>query len=184
MRNVKRFLTCRRGAVALESAIAATVLVAALAGVYEIVHATLTRDFLARGGYQMANANALHDTSSGTLEEMRQRLLDAFNAEVGDWLSFELADQSGECADPVEDGEKPKSWCLAISLEVYDNPTALKNGQKKDGTTDGGHGDLVVVRLTLKPRGLILGSVYNATFGQDGLRVTAVVRNERIEEEA
>ena len=183
MRHVKRFLGCRRGAVALESCIAATVLVAALSGVYEVVHATLVRDFLARGAYSVANASALHTHQAGTLEEMKQRCLDALNAEVGDWLSFELAGANGECSGQVAEGEEPKSWCLTIAMEVYENPTAMKNGQQKHGAMDGGADDLVVVRVTLKPRGLILGSVYNATFGQDGLRATAVVRNERIEEE-
>ena len=184
MRNVKRFLTCRRGAVGLESAIAAVVLVTALAGVYEIVHAMLTRDLLARGTYHMANAGALHARQAGDVEEMKQRSLDALKTEVGDWLSFELAGANGECSGQVAEGEEPKSWCLAISMEIYDNPTALKNGQKKDGAMDGGTDDLVVVRLTLKPRGLVLGSVYHATFGQDGLRATAVVRNDREERAA
>ena len=184
MRNVKRFLTCRRGAVGLESAIAAIVLVAALAGIYEIVHAMLTRDLLARGTYHMANASALYARQAGGMEEMKQRCLDALKTELGDMLDFELAGANGQCAEHTEDGAEPKSWCLAISMEIYDNPTALKNGQPTQGAMDGGTDDLVVVRLTLKPRGLVLGPVYRATFGQDGLRATAVVRNDREEKAA
>ena len=182
MHHITRFLACRRAAVGLESAIAAIVLVAALAGVYEIVHATLTRDLLARGAYYVANASALHAHQASSKEEMKQRCLDALKTELGDMLDFELAGADGECAGHTEDGVAPKSWCLAISMEVYDNPTALKNGQQKAGATDGDARDLVVVRLTLKPQGLILGPVYNATFGENGLRVTSVVRNERLEE--
>ena len=181
MFRVKRFLNCRRGTVALESAIAATVLVAALAGVYEIVHTTLVRDFIARGTYSIANRGALHATEAGSLEEMKQRGLAALKAELGDWPSLvALAGPDGQCA---EDGAEPKPWCLAVSIEVYENPTDLKNGRPKDGALDGDAKDLVVVRLTLKPQSLILGPIYNATFGPDGLRATSVVRNERIEEE-
>ncbi len=181
MRHITRFLACRRAAVALESCIAALVLVAALAGVYEIVHAALVRDLLARGTYHVANASALHASQAGDMEEMKQRCLAALKTELGDMLDFELAGRDGQCAEHTEDGVAPKSWCLAISMEIYANPTALKNGQKTDGARDGGTDDLVVVRMTLKPRGLILGPVYHATFGQDGLRTTAVVRNEREE---
>lgn len=183
-RLTARFLACRRAAVALESCIAATVLVAALAGVYEVVHATLVRDFVARGAYRVANASALHARQAGGMEEVKQRCLAALKTELGDMLDFELAGGNGECAGHVEDGAQPKSWCLAISMEVYENPTALKNGHKRAGGLDGGTDDLVVVRLTLKPQGLILGPIYNATFGQGGLRATAVVRNERVEGEA
>lgn len=181
MRHITRFLACRRAAVGLESCIAAVVLVAALAGVYEIVHATLTRDLLARGAYHVANASALHASQAGGMAEMRQRCLDALKTELGDMLDFELAGANGQCAEHTEDGAAPKSWCMAISMEVYANPTDLKNGNKKTEAMDGGTDDLVVVRITLKPRGLVLGPVYSATFGQDGLRTTAVVRNEREE---
>ena len=182
-RLTTRFLACRRAAVALESCIAATVLVAVLVGVYEVVHATLVRDFVARGAYRVANAGALYPSRAGGMEEMKRRCLAALKAELGDLLDFELAGANGECAGHAEDGAEPKSWCLAFSMEVYDNPTALKNGNKQNGAWDGGTSDLVVVRLTLKPQGLILGPIYTATFGRDGLRATAVVRNEREGEE-
>ena len=136
MRNVKRFLTCRRGAVGLESAIAAIVLVVALAGIYEIVHAMLTRDLLARGTYHMANASALYARQAGGMEEMKQRCLDALKTELGDMLDFELAGANGQCAEHTRRRRRAEVLVLG-----HQHGNLRQSDRPEKRTADaGGHG--------------------------------------------
>ena len=64
MRNIKRFLGCRRGAVALESAIATIPLMLCLAGIFEIVSTIFAGDLLQRAAHRAARTNALAMTTA------------------------------------------------------------------------------------------------------------------------
>ena len=56
--HLTRFLTCRRGTVALESAIAVIPLIICLVGIFEIVQSAFTGDLIQRAAYRVAYASA------------------------------------------------------------------------------------------------------------------------------
>jgi len=179
MRDVKRFLACRRGVVALESAIATIPLMLCLAGVFEIVQTIFVRDLLQRAAYRVAYSNALEDRAASTMEVMRTACLEAITAEVGNFLNFELA-ESGSC-NPPEKGEKSADFCLKIEVKVYDTPTDMLNGTQDSNAGLGGDvGDMVVVTVVATSQST-LSQLQQRFFGNDGMTVTAVRRNERIE---
>ena len=195
-RLTTRFLACRRGAVALESALACVVLVFALAGVYQIVQAVFVGDLIQRAAHRVARANALYDTAAGNPTQLRTRIAEAIKAELGELLSFELAEngtcQTKEESEP-EEGEPEESepeavqkdFCLVVKVDVYDCPLCLKDNklsQRANAALGGDAGDIVVVRLHLIPQ-TTLGKIEQQLFGT-GLRATAVMRNERLEETA
>ena len=69
MRTVKRFLACRRGVVALESAIATIPLMLCLAGIFEIVQTLFAGDLLQRAAHRVARTNALAVTTASRCRE-------------------------------------------------------------------------------------------------------------------
>ena len=190
-RLTTRFLACRRGAAALESALACVVLVFALAGVYQIVQTVFVGDLIQRAAHRVARANALYDTAAGNPTQLRTRIAEAIKAELGGLLSFELAEngtcQTKEESEP-EEGESDavqKDFCLVVKVDVYDCPLCLKDNKlsrRANAALGGDAGDIVVVRLHLIPQ-TTLGKIEQQLFGT-GLRATAVMRNERLEETA
>lgn len=187
---VIRFLACRRAAVALESCIATTILVAALAGLYQIVQTVFVGDLIQRAAHRVARSNALYDTAAGSQTQLRTRVLTAIEAELGGMLSFELAENGtcqpeDEAEDEAEQDSVQKDFCLVVKVDVYDCPLCLKGNKVSRGANaalGGDAGDIVVVRLHLIPQ-TTLGKIEQHLFGT-GLRATAVVRNERLEETA
>ena len=176
-RNVKRFLTCRRGAVGLESAIACVVLILGLAGLYQIVRTAFVGDLIQRAAHRVARTNALYDTAASGPTQLRTRILEAIKAELEETLSFGLA-ENGTCKP--EDAQK--DFCLVVRVDVYDCPLCLKNNQRSqraNAALGGDAGDIVVVRLHLTPQ-TVPGKIEQQLFGT-GLRATAVIRNERLE---
>ena len=77
MFNIKRFLACRRGVVALESAIAIIPLMLCLAGVFEIVQSIFAGDLLQRAAHRVARANALAATTASDAANLEDRIRQA-----------------------------------------------------------------------------------------------------------
>ncbi len=180
--HVIRFLTCRRGVVALESAIAVIPLIICLVGVFEIVQTVFVRDLMQRAAYRVAYANALHDSAARNKAQLKAQCLQAMNAEVGDFLSFDLAGE-GSCGKTPAQDSIPADFCLKVTITVYDNPSDLLNNTASKGRNakrGGDAGDMVVVKVVATPRS-VLSQLQQSFFGEDGLTVTAVRRNERLE---
>ncbi len=184
MRKVKRFLGCRRGAVALESALATIPLMLCLAGIFEIVSTIFAGDLLQRAAHRVARTNALAMTTASDAANLEGRIRQAITAEVGDWLDFDLT-MNATCPQPQEDQQEAK-YCLSATVQVYNSPTDMAttddnpNGQlsqEDDAALGGGSGDMVVVRLRLQPRST-LGQFQQTLFGDHGLRAIAIMRNE------
>lgn len=184
MRNVKRFLACRRGVVALESAIATIPLMLCLAGIFEIVSTIFDGDLIQRAAYRVARVNALAPTTASDAASLETLVRQAITTEVGDWLDFDLT-MTATCPQPQE-GQQAAEYCLSATVQVYNSPSAMAktddnpNGQlsqEDDAALGGGSGDMVVVRLRLQPRST-LGQLQQTLFGDDGLRAIAVMRNE------
>ena len=184
MFNIKRFLACRRGVVALESAIAIIPLMLCLAGVFEIVQSIFAGDLLQRAAHQVARANALAATTASDAANLEDRIRQAITNEVGDWLDFDLT-MNAACPQPQE-GQQEAEYCLSATVQVYNSPSDMAttddnpNGQlsqEDDTALGGGSGDMVVVRMRLQPRSA-LGQLQQTLFGDDGLRAIAIMRNE------
>ena len=184
MRNVKRFLACRRGVVALESAIATIPLMLCLAGIFEIVQTIFAGDLLQRAAHRVVRTNALAVTTASDAASLEDRIRQAITTEVGDWLDFDLT-MTATCPQPQE-GQQAAEYCLSATVQVYNSPTDMAttddnpNGQlsqEDDAALGGGSGDMVVVRLRLQPRST-LGQLQQTLFGDDGLRAIAIMRNE------
>ena len=184
MFNIKRFLTCRRGTVALESALAIIPLMLCLAGIFEIVQTIFAGDLLQRAAHQVARTNALAITTASDAANLEGRIRQAITTEVGDWLDFDLT-MNAVCPQPQEDQQEAE-YCLSATVQVYNSPTDMAttddnpNGQlsqEDDAALGGGSGDMVVVRLRLQPRSA-LGQLQQTLFGDDGLRAIAIMRNE------
>ncbi len=184
MRHVKRFLGCRRGVVALESAIATIPLMLCLAGIFEIVSAIFDGDLIQRAAYRVARVNALAPTTASDAASLETLVRQAITTEVGDWLDYDLT-MNGTCPQPQE-GQQAAEYCLSATMQVYNSPGDMAktddnpNGQlssEADAALGGGSGDMVVVRLRLQPRST-LGQLQQTLFGDDGLRAIAVMRNE------
>ena len=182
MGNVKRFLTCRRGAVALEGALAAIPLVLCLAGMFEIVQTIFTRDLVQRATYQVARANALSSTPARSTTDMANRITQAINTEVGGWLDYALI-MNADCPDASTTSNPTAEYCISAKIEVYSSPgdIASSNQAVQDDTVGygGGTDDTVIVRLHVKPQS-VSGQLKQAMFGAAGpaLRAVAVMRNE------
>ena len=184
MRHVKRFLVCRRGAVALESALATIPLMLCLAGMFEIVQTLFAGDLLKRAAHRVARTNALAVTTVSDAASLESRIKQAITAEVGDWLDYDLT-MTATCPQPQE-GQQKAEYCLSATVQVYNSPSDMAttddnpNGQlsqEDDAALGGGSGDMVVVRLRLQPRST-LGQFQQTLFGDDGLRAIAIMRNE------
>lgn len=184
MHTVKRFLACRRGVVALESAIATIPLMLCLTGIFEIVSTIFDGDLIQRAAYRIARTNALAPTTASDAASLETLVRQAITTEVGDWLDFDLT-MTATCPQPQE-GQQAAEYCLSATVQVYNSPSAMAktddnpNGQlsqEDDAALGGGSGDMVVVRLRLQPRSA-LGQLQQTLFGDDGLRAIAVMRNE------
>ena len=180
--HVKRFLTHRRGAVALESALATIPLVLCLAGVFEIVQTIFTRDLVQRATYQVARANALSSTPASNATDMASRIRQAIDTEVGGWLDYTLM-MNADCPDASTTTNPTAEYCISARIEVYSSPGDIASGQQavQDDTVGygGGTDDTVIVRLHVKPQS-VSGQLKQAMFGAAGpaLRAVAVMRNE------
>ena len=175
-----RFLACRRGVVALESALAAIPLVFCLAGVFEIVQIVFVRDLLQRTAYRTAYANSLYESAASDATAFREQWLEAITTEVGGFLSFALAEEDGSCT-PSQDGKNAADFCVQVTVIVYDTPTDMLNDQQSQGSNaglGGDAGDMVVVTVVAKSQS-VLSELQQGFFGTEGLTVTAVRRNER-----
>lgn len=181
MFNIKRFLTCRRGAVALESALAALPLMLCLAGVFEIVQTIFAGDLLQRAAHNVARTNAMAGEVASNSAAMTTRVQDAIEEEIGDWLSYDLQ-MNAACPEPGEGEEDPPTeYCLSAAVEIYGSPDDMLSGtpsvQSDAVGFGGGSNDMVVVRLQLQSRS-VLGDLKQTLFGESGLQAVAVSRNE------
>lgn len=173
MRHVKRLLTCRRGVVALEAALASIPLILCLAGVFEIVRTIFTSDLIQRAAHRAARTTVLAGAAASSTA-LENRVRQAVNAEVGNMLNFDLT-MSGTCTGPAS-----AAYCMHVSVDVYDDPSDMKNGTLSSGSNaalGGDGGDMVVVRVRLQPRSA-LGLTQQWLLGAGGLNATVVMRNE------
>ena len=174
----KRFLVCGQGVVALEGALASIPLILCLAGVFEIVQTIFMNDLIQRAAHRVARTTALAGAAANSTA-LENRVRQAIDAEVGNMLDFDLT-MSGTCTGPAL-----AAHCLAVSVDVYDDPSAMVGTAGNPPTPSSGPnanlggdgGDMVVVRLHLQPRS-VLGQVQQQLYGTSGLGATAVVRNE------
>ena len=173
MRHVKRLLACRRGVVALEAALASIPLILCLAGVFEIVRTIFTSDLIQRAAHRAARSTVLAGAAASSTA-LENRVRQAVNAEVGNMLNFDLT-MSGTCTGPAS-----AAYCMHVSVDVYDDPSDMKNGTLSSGSNaalGGDGGDMVVVRVRLQPRSA-LGLTQQWLLGAGGLNATVVMRNE------
>ncbi len=186
---ITRFLTCRRGTVALESAIAIIPLVICLVGVFGIVQDVFVRDLLQRATYRTAYANALAEYAATDDVELLERYRDAISGEVGGFLNFEVKGE-GSCSETPPQNSPPVDFCLCVSIDVYDKPSDMLNGTASKGgnaALGGDTGDMVVVTVVAMPQSVLseLWQVFSGEPGDspscNGLTATAVRRNERID---
>ena len=193
-----RFLTCRRGAVALESAIAVIPLVICLVGVFEIVQSVFVRDLLQRATYRTAYANALREYAATDDVELRNLYSADLKGELCEkgeegevcrFLNFEIKGE-GSCSETPPQNSPPVDFCLCVSIDVYDKPSDMLNGTASKGgnaALGGDTGDMVVVTVVAMPQSVLseLWQVFSGEPGDspscNGLTATAVRRNERID---
>lgn len=184
MHNVKRFLTCRRGVGALESALASIPLVLCLTGMFEIVQTIFAGDLVKRAAYRVARTNALAAAPAGTEVDMKTRVKQAIDAEVDGWLDYDLL-MNADCPDPANNPNQTAEYCVSAKIEVYSSPADIAADPPVQAVQDntvgygGGTRDVVVVRLHVKPRSAV-GQLTQTLFGGTGpeLRAVAVMRNE------
>lgn len=184
MRHVKRFLACRRGAVALESAIAVVPLIFFLAGIFEIVQTVFVSDLLQRAAHRVAYTNALRESAASNTAELRTACLQEITTEVGDFLGFELADENGSCSSTHTNTNTAPAFCLKVRVTVYDNPSAMLNNTPSLGSNaqlGGDAGNMVVVEVVATPQ-RILSQLQQRFFGTNGMKAIAIRRNERATE--
>ena len=182
--QAKRWLACRRGSAALENALATIPLVLCLTGMFEIVQTIFAGDLVKRAAYRVARANALASTPASTEADMANRITQAIDTEVGSWLDYDLR-MGTDCPDPSTSNQNQTAdYCVSAKIEVYSSPADIANDRKavEDDTTGygGGTGDMVVVRLHVKPQSVSSGLIKQTLFGEKGpqFRSVAVMRNE------
>ena len=175
--KMKRFLACRRAAVALESAIGIFFLTLTLAGVFEIIHTVFVSDLLQRAANSVALANALSDAAADETA-LQTRIEEAIKKELGPLLDFELQEN---CTPSTGSGQAPTTtYCLTVEVKVYDTPEEMHAGtrsQKVNAGLGGDPRDMVVVRMQLQPQ-TPLSPLQQTLFGEAGLRAVAIIRNE------
>ncbi len=175
-----RFLTCRRGAVALESALAALPLMLALVGIFELVRIVFVGDLLKRASYQVAYDNALADSAASDMTAMRTAYLEAIKDEVGDWLSFELKGE-GRCGSAPEEDDPVVDFCLEVNVVAYDDPSDMDSDTQSTAQLGGSAGAMVLVTITATPQ-YTLSALQQRILGTDGSQqAVAIMRNERLE---
>ncbi len=184
LRQAKRWVACRRGAVALENALATIPLVLCLTGMFEIVQTIFAGDVVKRAAYRVARANALASAPASDATAMKSRITQAIDTEVGGWLDYDLK-MNADCPDPSASTTPTADYCVSARIEVYSSPLDLARNppvqEVQDDTVGygGGAGDMVVVRLHVKPQSVSVG-LKQALFGATGpeFRSVAVMRNE------
>ena len=72
--QVKRWLACRRGSVALENALATIPLMLCLTGMFEIVQTIFAGDLVKRAAYRVARTNALAAAPASDATAMESRI--------------------------------------------------------------------------------------------------------------
>ncbi len=172
--NPKRFLACRRAAVALEGALAISALILALVGVFDIIHTVFVGDLIQRAANSVGRACSLNYGQAADEAALQTNIEQIIKTELGGLLDFELA-QNGACT-----GTTTSDYCLEAGVEVYDSVADMRDGTQSSETsaTLGGDArDMVVVRLTLQPQ-TALSPVRQQFFGTAGLQAVAIVRNE------
>lgn len=178
--QARRFLSCRRGVTALESAIAAVPLIFALAGIFELVRSIFVDDLLQRAAYRIAYTNAMGDNAASNEAALRAACLAAIKDEVGDWLSFEL-DGEGVCGQTPDEDDPAVDFCLNVTVIAYDDPSDLRSDTQSNAQLGGNAGAIVVVTVTATPQ-YALSALQQRLFGTDGSqRAVAIMRNERME---
>ena len=181
---IQHFLRDTRASVALESAMAASFLILTLAGVVEITSTLLVGDLLQRAANRVVRSNALADSAASSAAALETQCLEAITAEIGQTIDFSLAGSNGTCTE--SENESPADFCLNIEVKVYDNPSDMLAGTESQGTNAGLGGDakdMVVVKMVLTPQ-TALARAGQRLVGEGGLTVMAVMRNERLQEEA
>ena len=185
LRQAKRWVACRRGVVALENALATIPLVLCLTGMFEIVQTIFAGDVVKRAAYRVARANALASAPASDAAAMKSRITQAIDDEVGGWLDYDLK-MNADCPDPSASNQNQAAdYCVSAKIEVYSSPADMTSDPPVQATQDdtvghgGGTGDMVVVRLHVKPQSVSVG-LKQALFGATGpqLRAVAVMRNE------
>ena len=183
--QMKRFLACRRAAVALEGAIGIFFLTLTLAGVFDIIHAVFVRDLLQRAANSVALANALSYAAADETA-LQTRIEATIKKELGGLLDFELQESctpstgSGQAPTTAPDTDTTAAYCLTVEIAVYDTPQEMHDGTrsgKVNAELGGDPRDMVVVHLQLLPQ-TRLSPVKRTLFGEAGLRTVAIVRNE------
>ena len=185
LRQVKLLLACRRGSVALESALATIPLVLCLTGMFEIVQTIFAGDLVKRAAYRVARANALAVAPASTEADMKSRVQQAIDTEVGSWLDYDLR-MNADCPDPsANDQNQTADYCVSAKIEVYSSPADIASAPPVQAVQDdtvgygGATNDTVVVRLHVKPQSVPSG-LKKMLFGEKGpqFRSVAVMRNE------
>ena len=182
--QVKRWVACRRGAVALENALATSPLMLCLTGMFEIVQTIFAGDLVKRAAYRVARANALAAAPASDTTAMKSRITQAIDDEVGSWLDYDLQ-MNTDCPDPSTNTTPTADYCVSAKIEVYSSPADITSDPPVQAVQDdtvghgGGAGDMVVVRLHVKPQSVSVG-LKQALFGGKGpqFRSVAVMRNE------
>ena len=184
LQQVKRWVACRRGTVALENALATIPLVLCLAGVFEIVQTIFAGDLIKRAAYRVARTNALATAPASTETDMKSRITQAIDTEVGSWLDYDLL-MNTDCPDPSNNQNPTAEYCVSAKIEVYSSPADMAKDPPVQAVQDdtvghgGGTDDTVVVRLHVKPQSVSVG-LKKTLFGGKGpqFRSVAVIRNE------
>ena len=185
LRQVKRWVACRRGVVALENALATLPLVLCLAGMFEIVQTIFAGDLVKRAAYRVARANALALAPASTETDMKSRIQQAIDDEVGSWLDYDLK-MNADCSYPSTSNQNQTAdYCVSAKIEIYSSPADIMRDPPVQATQDdtvgygGGTGDMVVVRLDVKPQSVSVG-LKQVLFGEKGpqFRSVVVMRNE------
>ena len=130
-------------------------------GVFEVVNTMLVGDLLDRAAYAVARDNSLQERAAESQQQLLERAVAAIRAELGERLNPDL---------------------LRIEIDVYDNPSAMLQGELsagENGLLGGDAGDMVVVRLAFRPQ-TPLGQLQQAVLSEDfAFGALAVARNER-----
>lgn len=144
----------------LESVCSLCFMVGMVGGVFEVVNTLFVGDILDRAAHAVARDNALQDPAD-TPEQLLERARQAIRAELGDRL------------DPD---------ALTIDIEVYDNPSAMLEGELstgEHGPLGGDGGDMVVVRLRFAPPTPFRWLQQELLSDDFAFQALAVARNER-----
>ena len=162
---LRRFRRGEHGGVAVESALALSVLVVALAGLMTIVDTIFTHDRMARAARAAAHSIALLPTAPTTAAALEAVTCEVILDELG-------LDHTPDGSRELTPDEK-NDYCAArwtITVVAYESPAALLAGTERGGVPIGGeNGDMVEVRI--EPAGS-LGT-------QPSLLAGGVARNER-----